>query len=86
MIPLCNQVTYVLLCEDNVYYVGTTRNLKHRIEQHFKGAGSSVTKQFKPVKLVKIYPGNVEKEKVLYGRRKYGVNKCYGYAWSSVKK
>ena len=85
-IPLCKQVTYVLLCEDGVYYIGITKNLKHRVEQHFQGNGSSITKQFKPVKLVKVYTGNVEKEKVLFGRAKYGANKCFCYAWSSLKK
>ena len=86
MVKLCDKVTYVLLCENNVYYVGTTKDLKHRIQQHFNGNGASVTKHFKPVKLVKVYAGDVEKEKVLYGRAKYGVNKCYGYAWTTVKK
>ena len=77
-IPLCNEVTYVLRCSDDIYYVGKTAWLNIRLNQHFSGRGSKVTKQHPPVKLVKVVAGNKEKELTSYGREKYGRNKCYG--------
>ena len=80
-IPLCNEVTYVLQCEDDIYYVGKTTQLKHRLNNHFYGKGSRVTSRHKPLKLVKVVAGDVEKELTLYGREKYGTRNCYGYCY-----
>ncbi|MCX7523172.1 GIY-YIG nuclease family protein [Microbacterium sp. STN6] len=43
---------YILRCSDDSYYVGSTRNLDHRMEQHASGAGSSYTGKRLPVTLV----------------------------------
>ena len=78
MVTLCTEVTYALLCTDDVYYVGKTSQLCNRLLNHFKGNGSVVTKKHPPIKVVGIYAGNQEKEKVEYGRSKYGDRKCFG--------
>jgi len=44
--------TYILRCGDDSYYVGSTRNLEHRMWQHSTGAGSKYTAARMPVTLV----------------------------------
>ncbi|KRF18248.1 GIY-YIG nuclease family protein [Nocardioides sp. Soil796] len=44
--------TYMLLCSDNTFYVGSTRNLERRLEQHDVGKGAAYTSRRLPVKLV----------------------------------
>ncbi len=43
---------YILLCADNSYYTGTSKNLEGRIIEHNNGLGGSYTRQRMPVKLV----------------------------------
>ena len=43
---------YILKCNDNSYYVGSTDNLTLRIEEHNKGEGAVYTKDRLPIKLV----------------------------------
>ena len=81
MVQQCEEVTYVLQCSDDIYYVGKTTQLHNRLFNHFNGNGSVVTKAYPPIKVVGVYAGNVEKEKVLYGRNKYGDDKCFGHSF-----
>ena len=46
---------YVLECENNKYYVGSTIHRKRRFKQHMQNDGSSWTKLHKPVRLIKEY-------------------------------
>jgi putative endonuclease len=43
---------YMLECGDGSFYVGSTRNLEARIQQHMVGAGSEYTRRRLPVQLV----------------------------------
>ena len=43
---------YILECADGSYYVGSTRNLEHRLWQHQEGIGCVYTQNRRPVKLV----------------------------------
>ena len=43
---------YILECSDGSYYVGSTRDLEGRFEQHATGAGASYTRGRLPVTLV----------------------------------
>ena len=43
---------YILRCGDGSYYVGSTKNLDHRMWQHSIGQGSEYTKFRMPVELV----------------------------------
>ncbi|MDO5068296.1 MAG: GIY-YIG nuclease family protein [Propionibacteriaceae bacterium] len=43
---------YILLCADGSFYIGSTRNLEHRLEQHMAGQGSVYTRKRRPVQLV----------------------------------
>ena len=46
-----NEKTYIyqLNLDKGKYYVGKTINIDRRMEQHFSGHGSKVTKKFKPI-------------------------------------
>src|SRR5512139_951352 len=43
---------YILECCDGSYYIGSTRDLEHRLSEHEKGTGSNYTSKRLPVKLV----------------------------------
>ena len=81
MITNCEEVTYILRCTDDIYYVGSTKQLHNRLTNHFNGNGSVVTKTYPPLEVVQIYQGNVEKERTLFGRAKYGKSKCFGHCY-----
>jgi predicted GIY-YIG superfamily endonuclease len=78
---------YVLECEDDKYYVGSTRNRKQRYRQHFddpKG-GSKWTKLHKPIKVMAEYKRipekylmGMESQKTAEYMIKYGVNNVRG--------
>ncbi len=42
---------YILICADRSYYVGSARNLEHRLEQHGSGKGCAYTSTRLPVRL-----------------------------------
>ena len=44
--------TYILLCSDGALYVGSTKNLDHRMFQHSTGVGDAFTRTRKPLTLV----------------------------------
>ena len=43
---------YILQCADGSFYVGSTRNLEHRLAQHNDGEGAVYTSTRLPVRLV----------------------------------
>ena len=43
---------YILLCADDTYYTGSTKNLELRLEQHQNGDGANYTCKRLPVKLL----------------------------------
>lgn len=43
---------YILKCGNGLYYVGSTKNLEKRLEQHYLGEGANFTRKHLPVKLV----------------------------------
>jgi len=49
---------YILKCNDDTYYCGSTIDLKRRLKQHEGGEGSNHTKKRLPVKLIyyEIHP------------------------------
>ncbi len=46
---------YVLECENNKYYVGSTSNMKRRLREHKSSRGSKWTRLHKPLRLVREY-------------------------------
>lgn len=45
---------YMILCEDNSFYTGYTKNLNSRIRLHKNGKGARYTKMHKPKELVHV--------------------------------
>ena len=41
--------TYLLICQDGSYYIGSTENLRERILNHAEGKGGAHTKENPPV-------------------------------------
>lgn len=44
--------TYILECANGQYYVGSTKDLERRLQEHQAGIGGKFTKAHLPVKLV----------------------------------
>lgn len=45
-------VVYILLCSNGEYYVGSTKDIENRLNEHQKGRGCGFTKAHLPVTLV----------------------------------
>lgn len=43
---------YILLCQDNSFYCGSTNDLEKRFETHKAGKGGRYTRSHKPVKII----------------------------------
>ena len=80
---------YEIKCKNNVTYVGKTTNVKRRMNQHFTGKGSKVTKKFKPVhyRVVKKVPGflssQVEQNHTKKLVKAKGYEKVRGGKWTN---
>ena len=47
---------YILRCSDDSYYVGSTRDIITRFQQHQAGEGAEYTRRRLPVELVFVQP------------------------------
>jgi predicted GIY-YIG superfamily endonuclease len=72
---------YVLELEDGKYYVGKTKDVKRRVEEHMKGDGSAWTWTYRPVKVLETRAvksehdeNNVTKDLM----KKYGIDNVRG--------
>lgn len=72
-----NWYTYMLLCDQKTFYVGMTRNVKNRLEEHVNKQ-SFFTKKFSDIQLVYCEKYGSEKEAVLREKQLKG--------WSRAKK
>ncbi len=45
---------YLLLCDDDSYYTGYTRNVQSRLERHRKGRGARYTRMRRPKRVVYV--------------------------------
>ena len=43
---------YMLLCQDNSFYLGSTNDVDKRFATHISGKGASYTRSHKPLKVV----------------------------------
>lgn len=51
-----NYWVYILLCENNTYYIGYTNDLQKRYASHLKGTGKcKYTRSFKPIGLAQSW-------------------------------
>ena len=78
---------YVLLCEEDKYYVGTTTNLDRRLEEHKAGRGSAWTKKYPVVRVVKVEPVTSrfdENNAVREYMDEYGIPNVRGGSYSQI--
>lgn len=75
---------YVLMLEDNKWYVGFSRSVFHRIKRHFVGGGSKYTKKHPPIAITKIVAGHkrLERKITLETMQKRGILNVRGAKWS----
>jgi predicted GIY-YIG superfamily endonuclease len=57
---------YVLICENDTYYIGMTLYPNLRINSHFQGTGSNFTKRNKPIKVCELYCLDLVDRKLSY--------------------
>jgi predicted GIY-YIG superfamily endonuclease len=82
---------YKIECEGGKIYIGETKNLDKRMDQHFSGKGAKVTKKFKPIegKELAVVPGylakKVEQEYTEKYIDKYGYNNVRGGKYVNSK-
>ena len=82
---------YKLNLEGGKKYIGKSGNIDRRMEQHFTGNGSKVTKKFKPIdgKVIDEVPGyfsdNVEQSYTEKYIKKYGYNNVRGGKYTNSK-
>lgn len=82
------EILYVLQLEDGKYYVGKTKDLKRRVEEHAKGDGSEWTWMYRPVKVLESRPlkdehdeNNTTKDMM----KKYGVENVRGGSYCQME-
>ena len=47
---------YILLCANDMYYIGKTNDPEFRIEKHIENIGSLFTKKYPPIRLHQLIP------------------------------
>ncbi len=78
---------YILALENGKYYVGRTKNVENRYNEHLNGDGSEWTKKYKPTTILKtiICESNFDEDKyVLEHMLKFGVNNVRGGIYSTI--
>lgn len=76
---------YVLACVGDRFYVGFTKHLATRLEQHFSGEGAEFTKRYEPLRLVEKFPAFDEKHEYAIFKQyvaMYGLSRVGG--WNKI--
>ena len=79
---------YILKLKNNKYYIGKTQNVENRYEQHLNGNGSSWTKKYKPVSIIKQIKSTSQFDEDKYVKEymlKYGIKNVRGGTYSSIE-
>ena len=79
---------YVLLLEQNKYYVGKTKKPDFRIDKHFNNNGSAWTKKYAPIKVLNIIEDCDDYDEDKYTRiymDKYGIDNVRGGSFVTIK-
>ena len=78
---------YFLKLQQDKYYIGKTNNIQIRIKDHFNQKGSSFTKLYKPIELLKIIENcdKYDEDKyVLKYMETYGIDNVRGGSYSNI--
>ncbi len=82
-----NGYVYILLLENDCYYVGWSQDPQVRISMHFLGAGSKWTQLHKPIDIISVKEGNtlLETLTTLILMIKFGFENVRGGSYTNVK-
>ena len=79
---------YILKLDQGKYYVGKTKNVAQRYQEHLQGQGSAWTRKYKPVKLDTVIenasPFDEDKQVKIY-MAKYGIQNVRGGTYVADK-
>ena len=78
---------YILLLEENKYYIGKTTQPEIRLEKHFNSNGSAWTKKYNPIKVIGLIPDceDFDEDKyTLKYMQKYGINNVRGGTFCGI--
>lgn len=83
-----NTVIYVLELVSGKYYIGKTKTLETRFQQHLNGYGSAWTKKYRPLRIIRTYTTDNPFEEDRCTKEymfKYGVENVRGGAYSQIE-
>jgi predicted GIY-YIG superfamily endonuclease len=78
---------YIIKLEKNKYYIGKTRNIEKRWEEHLTGNGSGWTKKYKPTSLITTIKSTSQFDEDKYVKEymaKYGIDNVRGGTYSNI--
>lgn len=78
---------YILYCEGNRFYIGKTKNLNLRFQQHMNGEGSVFTSTYKPISIIEHFEEKGEFDEDNYVKvymKKYGIDNVRGGSYSNL--
>lgn len=78
---------YVLMLENNKFYIGKTSNLEKRFNAHINGNGSQFTKKYKPINIHKVYKELSEFDEDNYTKKYmklFGINNVRGGTYCNI--
>ena len=81
------ELIYIIKLEKNKYYIGKTRNIDKRWEEHLTGNGSGWTKKYKPMSLITTIKSTSQFDEDKYVKEymaKYGIDNVRGGTYSNI--
>lgn len=78
---------YIIKLEKSKYYIGKTRNIDKRWEEHLTGNGSGWTKKYKPMSLITTIKSSSQFDEDKYVKEymaKYGIDNVRGGTYSNI--
>lgn len=75
---------YVLLLQYNKYYIGKSKNVSLRLQQHNNGNGSEWTKVYKPIKIIETINNGNEDTITIHYMKKYGIENVRGGSFCNI--
>jgi|UniRef100_A0A6C0JUE5 predicted GIY-YIG superfamily endonuclease len=79
---------YILKLKNNKYYIGKTQDVENRFKQHINGVGSSWTKKYKPISIIKQIKSTSQFDEDKYVKEymaKYGIENVRGGTYTSIE-
>ena len=79
---------YVLRLEQNKYYIGVSKNVYKRIQEHFNSNGSQWTKLYNPIDIVEVIPNCDIYDEDKYTKKymfNYGIDNVRGGSYVTIK-